>query len=86
MVPTSVTARVDGLPPVPLEREQVRPTPASPNKRRKAPSARQRARIERRTAAVHDAQTPGWARALAALEAEELRLEIRGELARAGLL
>jgi hypothetical protein len=84
--PNTLTARVDGLPAVLLEREQVRPAPATPSGRRKDLSARQKARIERRTAAMHEAQTPGWARALAALEAEELRLEIRGELARAGLL
>jgi hypothetical protein len=82
----TLMARVDGLPMVLLEREQVWPAPASASGRRKALSARQRARIERRTAAVHEGSVPRWARALAASEAEELRLEIRGELARAGLL
>jgi hypothetical protein len=50
-------------------------------------SARQRARIERQTAVVHDASTSGVMRRwLAAQAAEAERLSIRAELARAGLL
>lgn len=85
MSPT-LMARVDGLPAVLLEREQVWPAPPSCRPRPEAPSARAKARIERQTAVVHDAHVPGWMNALAAVEAEELRLEIRGELAEAGLL
>ena len=50
-------------------------------------SARERARIERQTAVVHDCQMPVWARQLMAEEVEELeRQEIRGALLEAGIL
>jgi hypothetical protein len=50
-------------------------------------SARERARIERQTAVVHDCQMPVWARQLMAEEVEELeRQEIRGALLKARIL
>jgi hypothetical protein len=55
MVPTLI-ARTDGLPDVLLERERVWPVtaPTRSRTRSKAPSARERARIERQTAVVHE--------------------------------
>ena len=88
MVPTLI-ARADGLPAVLLDRERVWPVtaPAGSPRRRKAPSARERARIERQTAAVRECRLPACVRAayLAQL-AEQERSEIRSELAAAGLL
>ena len=50
-------------------------------------SPRERARIQRQTAVVHDCQMPVWARQLMAEEVEELeRQEIRGALLEAGIL
>jgi hypothetical protein len=88
MVPTLI-ARTDGLPAVLLDRERVWPATAPPvsPRRRKTPSARERARIERQTAVVRECRVPAGVRAayLAQL-AEQERMEIRGELAAAGLL
>ena len=85
MSPT-LMARVDGLPVQLLERERVWPT-ADRARRRREISARERARIERQTAVVHDCQMPVWARQLMAEEVEELeRQEIRGALLEAGIL
>ncbi len=83
MVATLI-ARVDGLPVSLVAPERVWPAPTSP-KRRKL-SARERSRIDRRTAGVHECRLPAWARAVAGWEAEQERLEIRSELERAGLL
>jgi hypothetical protein len=88
MVPTLI-ARTDGLPAVLLERERIWPVtvpPAAPRAKR-APSARERARIERQTAVVRECRLPACVRAayLAQL-AEQERAEIRSELAAAGLL
>jgi hypothetical protein len=50
-------------------------------------SVRERVRIERQTAVVHDCQMPAWARQLVAEEIAELeQLEIRGALLEAGIL
>jgi hypothetical protein len=98
-------ARVDGLPAVLLERERI--FPASPRRngatgrpvnRRKRLSARERARVERETAAVHTAVLPRSIRGMldgrdpvvgtffaAAAPAEE-DAEIRAALAAGGLL
>ena len=88
MVP-SLLARVDGLPvtfPLP-DRRVVWPTPSGERDSCRAMSSKRRARIERQTAVVHAAVLPAWARALIADQAAEAeRLEIRSELARAGLL
>ena len=89
MVPTPNDARVAGLPAVALQQEQIRRvvSAASSDGSTRAVSARQRARIERQTAVVHDASTSGVMRRwLAAQAAEAERLSIRAELARAGLL
>ncbi len=87
MVPQLI-ARVDGLPLTLLEREVVWPVPdAALEPARLVLPANRRARIERQTAAVHECRLSGWARAFAAAQlAEEERLEIRDELAQAGLL
>ena len=86
MVPQLI-ARVDGLPLTLLDREVVWPVPNVVRERaRLVLPANRRARIERQTAVVREARVPGWARALAAQQAEDERLEIRDELARAGLL
>jgi hypothetical protein len=80
-------ARVDGLPVQLLERERVWPTAYRKARYRRELSARERARIERQTAVVHDCQVPVWARQLMVGEAEELeRQEIRGALLAAGIL
>jgi len=83
-------ARDDGLPVVLLERERIWPVPAVTNR---SASARQRARaarrrIDRQTRVVHECRAlPAWAQALVAEQAaEEERLEIRDQLAQAGLL
>jgi hypothetical protein len=105
VVTAELIARVDGLPVVLLERERIFPVPAGgngstgrrPNGRR-ALSARERARVERETAAVHTAVLPRSIRAMlddaeltvgtffaAAASAEE-DAEIRAALAAGGLL
>ena len=83
----SLIARVDGLPVSLLDREVVWPIPSSPARSNGELTARQRARIERQTAVVHECRLPAWAQALIAEQlAESERLEIRSELKRAGLL
>jgi hypothetical protein len=80
-------ARVDGLPVQLIERERVWPVADRKRRCRRELSARERARIERQTAVVHDCQMPAWARQLVAEElAERERLEIREDLTREGLL
>jgi hypothetical protein len=72
-----------------LDRERVWPVtaPAVSPTRRKAPSAKERARIERQTAVVRECRLPACVRAAYAAQlAEQERLEIRSELAAAGLL
>jgi hypothetical protein len=88
VVPTPNNARFDGLPAVALPQEQIRRGVRAANDgSTRGVSARQRARIERQTAVVHDASTSGVMRRwLAAQAAEAERLSIRAELARAGLL
>jgi hypothetical protein len=86
MVPQLI-ARVDGLPVSLLDREVVWPAPSVVARDARELTARQRARIERQTACVHDCRLPTWAQALIAEQAAESeRLEIRSELERAGLL
>jgi hypothetical protein len=86
MSPT-LMARVDGLPVQLLERERVWPATNRKTRCRRDLSARERARIERQTAVVHDCQVPVWARQLMAEDVEELeRQEIRGALFEAGIL
>ena len=86
MVPQLI-ARVDGLPVSLLDREVVWPAPSVVARDARELTARQRARIERQTACVHECRLPAWAQALIAEQAAESeRLEIRSELARAGLL
>ena len=86
MVPQLI-ARVDGLPVLLLDREVVWPPPHSPANDVRELTARQRARIERQTACVHECRLPAWAQTLIAEQAAESeRLEIRSELERAGLL
>ena len=60
MSPT-LMARVDGLPVQLLEPERVWPTAHRKARCRRELSARERARIERQTAVVHDCQMPVWA-------------------------
>jgi hypothetical protein len=80
-------ARIDGLPVRLLQRERVWPAADRKERCRRELSARERARIERQTAVVHDCQMPVWARQLMAEEVEELeRQEIRGALLEAGIL
>jgi hypothetical protein len=80
-------ARVDGLPVQLLERERVWPMANTKARCRRELSARERARIERQTAVVHDCQMPVWARQLMAEEAEEVeRQEIRRALLEAGIM
>lgn len=86
MVPQLI-ARVDGLPVSLLNREVVWPAPSLPARDVRELTARQRARIERQTACVHECRLPAWAQSLIAEQvAERERLEIRSELERAGLL
>ena len=86
MVPQLI-ARVDGLPVSLLDREVVWPEPSTPARDAQELTARQRARIQRQTACVHECRLPAWAQALIAEQAAESeRLEIRSELERAGLL
>lgn len=87
MVPELI-ARVDGLPVVLLDREQVWPKPTGTGTRtRRSPSASRRARIERQTAVVHECRLPRWAGSLIAEQAaEQERLELRAEMAASGLL
>jgi hypothetical protein len=86
MVPQLI-ARVDGLPVSLLDREVVWPEPSVTARDARELTARQRARIERQTACVHECRLPAWAQALIAEQvAERERLEIRSELERAGLL
>jgi hypothetical protein len=68
----TLMARVDGVPVRLLDRERVWPTADRKGRCRRQPSARERARIERQTAVVHDCQMPAWARQLMAEEVEEL--------------
>jgi hypothetical protein len=82
MSPT-LMARVDGLPVQLLERQRVWPTADRAPRGRHELSARERARIERQTAVVHECRLPRWARALMD---ETERDEIRSELTAAGLL
>ena len=87
MVPQLI-ARVDRLPVSLLDRETVWPvSDVARGRARDALSAKERARIERQTACVHECRLPAWARAMIAEQmAESERLAIRVELARAGLL
>jgi hypothetical protein len=86
MVPQLI-ARVDGLPVSLLDREVVWPQPSTPPRDAGELTARQRARIARQTACVHECRLPAWAQRLIAEQAAESeRLEIRSELERAGLL
>ena len=86
MVPQLI-ARVDGLPVSLLDREVVWPEPSTPAGDAGELTARQRARIERQTACVHECRLPVWAQGLIAEQvAERERLEIRSELERAELL
>jgi hypothetical protein len=82
---SQLIARVDGLPEVLLDRQRIWPPPAEP--RRRSLSANARRRIERQTAGVHECRLPRWARDMVAEQlAERERMEIRSQLARAGLL
>ena len=86
MFPT-LMARVDGLPVQLIERERVWPAADTSRRCRRELSSRERARIERQTAVVHDCQMPVWARQLVAEEVAELeRQQIRGDLFAAGIL
>ena len=86
MVPQLI-ARVDGLPVSLLDRERVWPPASSTAPAVRELTARQRARIERQTACVHECRLPAWAQSLLAEQiAESERFEIRSELERAGLL
>ena len=86
MVPQLI-ARIDGLPVSLLDRERVWPALDTPARDASELTARQRARIERQTACVHECRLPAWAQAMIAEQAAESeRLEIRSELERAGLL
>lgn len=86
MSPT-LMARVDGLPVQLLEPERVWPTADRKVRCRRELSARERARIERQTAVVHDCQMPVWARQLMDEEVTELECQqIRGDLRAAGIL
>ena len=86
MSPT-LMARIDGLPVRLLQRERVWPAADRKERCRRELSARERARIERQTAVVHDCEMPVWARQLMTEEVEELeRQEIRGALLDAGIL
>jgi hypothetical protein len=79
--------RVDGLPVQLLERERVWPAADRKERCRRDLSARERTRIERQTAVVHDCQMPAWARQMLAGEHAELeRQEIRGAMREAGIL
>jgi hypothetical protein len=82
MSPT-LMARIDGLPVQLLERQRVWPTADRTPRGRHELSAKERARIERQTAVVHECRLPRWARALMD---ETERDEIRSELTAAGLL
>jgi len=85
MVP-SLIARVDGVDglPQPVAPERVWPHPTISAKRR-GDARRRRERDARQSAVVAHARLPRWARQLLAVEEQE-RLEIRAELAKAGLL
>jgi hypothetical protein len=86
MVPQLI-ARVDGLPVSLLDRDVVWPAPSLPAPDVREMTGRQRARIERHTACVHECRLPACAQALIAEQtAESERVEIRSELERAGLL
>ena len=89
MSSTPTGARVDGLPAAPVRQQaQLQAGAANDGSRHsRAVSARQRARIERQTAVVHDARTDGPVKRWLALQAAETeRQAIRQDLARAGLL
>ena len=88
MVPTTNDARINGRHAVALQNTQLGEAVGSGSAHGgRAVSARARARIERQTAAVHDASTSGPVRRwLAAQAAEAERMAIRQDLARAGLL
>jgi len=87
MVPQLI-ARVDGLPQL-VAPERVWPDPTIPAKDARR-NARRRERDARQAAVVQHARLPRWARQLLAVleldEEREERLEIRAELAEAGLL
>ena len=87
MVPQLI-ARVDGLPQL-VAPEQVWPAPTIPAKDARR-NVRRRERDARQAAVVQHARLPRWARHLLAVqeldEEREERLEIRAELAKAGLL
>ena len=84
MVP-SLIARVDGLDGLPqlVAPERVWPDPTIPARNGRVKARRER--DARQTAVVAHARLPRWARQLLAVEEQE-RLEIRAELAKAGLL
>jgi hypothetical protein len=82
MSPT-LMARVDGLPVQLLERQRVWPATDRTARGRHELTVKERARIERQTAVVHECRLPRWARALMD---ETEREEIRSELSAAGLL
>jgi hypothetical protein len=88
VVPTTNDARVDGPHAVALHEEQMNHVATGGDHgSKRVVSARQRARIERQTAVVHDASTSGVVRRwLVAQAAEAERIGIRDDLARAGLL
>jgi len=81
MVPQLI-ARVDGLPQL-VAPERVWPNLTIPPN--DAPGKARRERDARQSAVVAHARLPRWARNLIAVEEQE-RLEIRAELANAGLL
>jgi len=84
MVP-SLIARVDGVDGLPqlVAPERVWPDPTIPARNGRVKARRER--DARQTAVVAHARLPRWARQLLAVEEQE-RLEIRAELAKAGLL
>ena len=87
MVP-SLIARVDGVDGLPqlIAPERVWPDPTIPAKNGRR-QARWRERDACQAAVVQQARVPRWARQLLAVqEPDDERLEIRAELAEAGLL
>jgi len=83
MVPELI-ARVDGLPQL-VAPERVWPDPTIPARNGRVKARRER--DARQSAVVAHARLPRWARQLLAVqEMDAERLEIRAELAKAGLL
>ena len=84
MVP-SLIARVDGVDGLPqlVAPERVWPDPTIPARNGRVKARRER--DARQSAVVAHARLPRWARHLLAVDEQE-RLEIRAELAKAGLL